>query len=179
MATAILTPRVRRALENQMKTAFSDLARTLPDVLMETELHLGRQREHSHLSTLKVVAFDSMRLLRAAEAGLTACFLQELEAGLANLSASRGPRRLEDVVAPTEVLSLVDDSETNEGGVLANIALRADSRNSLALQLMGYRYGVLAGAPAFDAEHLPLGPHALCHALRDAAHAAGLAADVR
>ncbi|MEO6227333.1 MAG: DUF1631 family protein, partial [Thermomonas sp.] len=42
-----------------------------------------------------------------------------------------------------------------------------------------YRYGVLAGAPAFDAEHLPLGPHALCHALRDAAHAAGLAADVR
>ena len=81
--------------------------------------------------------------------------------------------------APSLGLALVDDSETNEGGVLANIALRADSRNSLALQLMGYRYGVLAGAPAFDAEHLPLGPHALCHALRNAALAAGLPADVR
>jgi hypothetical protein len=179
LATAVLTPRVRRALENQKVTAFSDLARALPDVLMETDLHLGRQREQSSLPKLQMVAFESMRLLRTAEAGLIAWFLQELEVGLADLNASRGSRRLEDVVAPTEGLTLVDDSETNEGSMLANVALRADSRNSLALQLMGYRYGVLAGAPAFDAEHLPLGPHALCHALRNAAHAAGLPADVR
>lgn len=179
LATAILTPRVRRALENQMQSAFSDLARKLPVVLMETDLHLGRQREQSSLPKLQIVAFESMRMLRTAEAGLIARFLQELEVGLADLNAPRDSRRLEDVVAPSEGLTLVDDSETNEGGVLANVALRADSRNSLALQLMGYRYGVLAGAPAFDAEHLPLGPHALCHALRNASHAAGLSADVR
>ncbi|MDI1251732.1 DUF1631 family protein [Thermomonas sp.] len=179
LATAILTPRVRRALENQLKTAFSDLDRKLPVVLMETDLHLGRQREQSSLPKLQVAALESARILRMAEAGLIARFLQELEAGLANLHAPRDSRRLEDVTAPSQGLSLVDDSETNEGGVLANIALRSDSRNSLALQLMGYRYGVLAGAPAFDAEHLPLGPHALCHALRNAAHAAELTADVR
>ena len=56
---------------------------------------------------------------------------------------------------------------------------RSDSRNSLALQLMGHRYGVLAGGPAFDAEHLPLGPHALCHAVRNACDALELALDAR
>jgi hypothetical protein len=179
LATAILTPRVRRALENQMKTAFSDLDRKLPVVLMETDLHLSRQREQSTLPKLQTAAFESLRMLRSGEAALIVRFLQELEAGLANLDAARDSRRLEDVTAPSQGLTLVDDSETNEGGVLANIALRSDSRNSLALQLMGYRYGVLAGAPAFDAEHLPLGPHSLCHALRNAANAAGLTVDVR
>ena len=180
LATAILSPRVRRALENQLQIALSELDRKLPAVLLETELHLGRQCEQSSLQKLQVAAFESARLLRAAQAGLIKYFLQELEAGLANLDAPRDSRSLEDMTtAPSQGLALVDDSESNEGSVLANIALRSDSRNSLALQLMGHRYGVLAGAPAFDAEHLPLGSHALCHALRNAALAAGLSADVR
>ena len=179
LATAILSPRVRRALENQWQTALSEIDHKLPVVLMETDLHLGRQREQSSLPKLQIAAIESARMLREAEAGLTAHFLQELEAGLANLDAPRTSRHLEETTAPSQGLTLVDDSETNDGSVLANIALRSDSRNSLALQLMGYRYGVLAGAPAFDAEHLPLGPHALCHALRNAAHAAGLSPDVR
>ena len=180
LASAILSPRVRRVLESQLQIALSDFDRKLPVLLMETDLHLGRQREQSSLPKLQEVAFESARKLREAEAGLVAYFLQELETGLVNLDAPRDSRCLEDVTAaPSQGLALVDDSETNEGSVLANIALRSDSRNSLALQLMGYRYGVLAGAPAFDAEHLPLGSHALCHALRNAANAAGLPADVR
>ena len=179
LATAILSPRVRRALENQLQTALSDFDRKLSVVLMETDLHLGRQREQSSLPKLQVAAFESARMLRAAEAGLITYFLRELEAGLADIGGPRGARRLEDVAVRSRELALVDDSETNEGGALTNIALRNDSRNSLALQLMGYRYGVLAGAPAFDAEDLPLGPHALCHALRTAASEAGLSADVR
>jgi hypothetical protein len=179
LAAAILTPRVRRALENQLKTASSDLGRRLLAVLMETDMQLGRQREHSSLQKQQIATVESMHLLRTTESALVASFLREVEASLSYLQAPRGSRSLEDVTAPSQELSLVDDSETNEGGVLANIALRSDSRNSLALQLMGYRYGVLAGAPAFEAEHLPLGPHALCHALRYAANAAGLPADLR
>src|SRR3954462_3561434 len=83
LATAILTPRVRHALENQMQTARADLERRLPVVLMETDLDLGRQREQSSLPKLQSVAFESMQTLRTAEAGLIARFMQELEAGLA------------------------------------------------------------------------------------------------
>ena len=179
LATAILKPRVRRVLENQLSTAAADFDRKLPTVLMETDLHLGRLSEQSNLAKLQTAVFESMRLLRRSQTGLISHFMQEIEAGLANLDAPRGTRRLEDATAPDQGLALLDDSDTNEGGVLVNIALRSDSRNSLALQLMGYRYGVLAGAPAFDAEDLPLGPHALCQALRNAANAAGLPADVR
>ncbi len=179
LATTILAPRVRRALENQLNTAFSELAQKLPVVLKETDLHLGRQHEQTSLPQLQMAALDSMHLLRTSEAGLIAKFRHELEAGLTRIDAPRDSRCLVEVAAPNQGLALVDDSESNEGAVLANIALRSDSRNSLALQLLGYRYGVLAGAPAFDAEHLPLGPHALCHALRNAANAAGLSTDVR
>ncbi|MFS8137352.1 MAG: DUF1631 family protein [Thermomonas sp.] len=179
MAAAILTPRVRQALEHQKQTAFSDFARQLPVVMMETDRQLGRQREQSTLPKLQSAAFESMQRFRASEAMLSAHFMQELEADLANLGETRASRRLEDAATHGQALELVDDSETSEGGVLASIAQRSDSRNSLALQLMGYRYGVLAAAPAYDAEHLPLGPHALCHALRNAANAAGLPSDVR
>src|SRR3546814_3244529 len=38
----------------------------------------------------------------------------------------------------------------------------------LPLHRLGQRFGVLAGSPAFDAERIPLGPRALCRAMRDA-----------
>src|SRR5690606_41743137 len=38
---------------------------------------------------------------------------------------------------------------------------------SLALHLLGKRFGVLAGAPAMDAERLPVSPHALGRILRE------------
>ena len=40
-------------------------------------------------------------------------------------------------------------------------------RNSLSLFLLGQRMGVVAGRPAFDAEHLQVGPHRLCQILRN------------
>ena len=179
LATATLSPRARNVLENQWRLALFELSRKLPVVVVDTERHLSRQREQASLAKFPAAILDSVKLLRAAEPVLIARFLEQLEAGLANLHALGDCFRLEDVTSPSQGLALVDDSEANEGGVLANIALRSDSRNSLALQLMGHRYGVIAGAPAFDAERLPLGPHALCHALRMAATAAGLPADVR
>lgn len=166
-------------MENQLQTASSDLGRRLLAVIIETEMQLGRQPAQRGLPKQQATTFEHSQLLRTAESALVKSFLREIEAGLIDLHAPRDSRSLEDVTAPTLELSLVDDSDTNEGGILANIALRSDSRNSLALQLMGYRYGVLAGAPAFEAEHLPLGPHALCHALRNAAEAAGLPTELR
>ena len=73
-------------------------------------------------------------------------------------------------------LSLVDETEMDEDTVLRDIAVRQESRASLPLHLLGQRFGVLAGAPAFDAERLPLGPQSLCRILRDAS---AVAADLR
>ncbi|HWS78268.1 MAG TPA: DUF1631 family protein [Thermomonas sp.] len=174
-----LPRRVRRALENQLQTAVADLNRQLQVVLQETAVELGRQAERAHDHNVQAALFDSMRKLRGAEASFATQFAQDLEASLANLHAPRVSRRLEELTMPAQGLSLVENVEMDEGAVLGSIAARSDSRNSLALQLMGHRYGVLAGGPAFDAEHLPLGPHALCHAVRNACDSLLLALDAR
>lgn len=171
--------RVRRALENQLQTAVADLNRQLQAVLQETVLELGRQAERARDRNVQASLFDSIRRLRGADAAFAAHFAQDLEASLATLHAPRASRRLEDLTMPAQGLSLVENVETDEGAVLGTIAARSDSRNSLALQLMGHRYGVLAGGPAFEAGHLPLGPHALCHAVRNACESLLLALDAR
>src|SRR5690606_36725111 len=77
------------------------------------------------------------------------------------------------------VLSLVDDSMIDEDTLLREIATRQEGRASLPMHLLGQRFGVLAGSPAMDAERLPLGPQAVCRALRSACRALQLGPEAR
>src|SRR5690606_22679958 len=77
-------------------------------------------------------------------------------------------RRSSDLRVRFHNLSLVEDEVMDEGAVLREVATRQESRAALPLHLLGQRFGVLAGSPAFDAERIPLGPRALCRAMRDA-----------
>jgi hypothetical protein len=107
--------------------------------------------------------------VEASRSLLVAQFLASLEAELAMLQSPvvmRGqmqarPRRADE-------LSLVGDHEIEETSALTDAATRAELQNSLALFLLGQRFGVLAGRPAFDAETLPIGPQALCRSIRRA-----------
>lgn len=174
-----LPQRVRAALQHQLRVIGADTVRQLHVVLHETELELERMLERQRAAASRAALLDSARRLAAGGDAFIAAFLRDLEHCLAGVQAQRVSRRLEDLTAPSGGLSLVDEREMDEGAVLGSIATRAESRNSLALQLIGHRYGVLAAASAFDAEHLPLGPNALCHAVRAAATATGLALDAR
>lgn len=51
-----------------------------------------------------------------------------------------------DAEPPVE-LSLLDDDEVSDDATLDNMASRMEARNSLGLQLMGLRFGVLADYP--------------------------------
>jgi len=176
---ATLPPRVRRVLEQLLQTAANELGRQLQVVLHETELELERMATPVRGNAAGTSHGTSLRSLRQHSEELISGFLRELETGLAQLQAPRVSRRPDHAPTTALTLSLVDDVELDEDDVLAGIATRSDSRNSLALQLMGQRFGVLAGGPAFDAEHLPLGPHALCYSLRNAGLALELPLDAR
>jgi hypothetical protein len=76
-------------------------------------------------------------------------------------------------------LSLVEEAEMDEEAVLRDIAVRQESRASLTLHLLGQRFGVMAGAPAFDAERIPLGPRSLCRIMRDASQSLQLPLESR
>lgn len=168
LAEAALPRRVRHVLDHVMQEIGSDMGRQLQTVLLETEVALSRHSSPVNDPQVEAAKFLSLHNLRLGQQRFTKRFLADIEAGLAGLHAQRRNRRLEEQLESAQGLTLLDDEAMSEQAILNNIASRIESRNSLALQLMGQRFGVLAGAPAFDGEHLPIGPYALCQALHDA-----------
>ena len=179
LAAMSLPLRVRRALENQLQTAVADLNRQLQIVLNEAGGELGRQAERVQDHNVRALLHANARKLQGAETAVAAAFARELEAGLVSLGMPRATFSNEASHSQPSEMALVEDIELDEGVILGGIAARSASRNSLALQLMGYRYGVLAASPALDAEQLPLGPLALCQALRTICDTLALASDAR
>jgi len=168
LASAVLPRRVRRVLEHLYALASDELARSLERMLAEFEQQLFRMADHARNPGLQAMHFETLRTVRQNRADLIPYFLGGLEAALATI---RDPAR-RAAAAPAAVqfadLRLVDDHELSEDSVLRGIATRHEARSGLPLHLLGQRFGVLAGAPAFDAERLPVGPRNLGAILAEA-----------
>ncbi len=107
-------------------------------------------------------------------------FMNALEAELAYLQEPQIMRgHLQTRYRAGDEMALVNDLEIEETSVLTDAASRAELQHSLQLFLLGQRFGVLAGRPAFDVETLPVGPQALCRSFRRAAERLGLEVQVR
>lgn len=167
LADARLPRRARQALEHLLADLQAVLAQALPKMLQETALALARlpssgdtELEHARSASLRNLASGAPRFIQDV--------LGHVEARLAALQAVR---RAADAPEPPPVLTLrlLDDDALDDEFLLSNLANRIEARNSLGLQLLGQRIGVLAGAPAFIGEALPLGPHVLCRAMAAAA----------
>ncbi len=127
----------------------------------------------------KRIEADIDRLLHD-RADLSLHFFNALEAELALLqdpNVMRGHMQARHKAG--HEMSLVLDHEVEETSALTDAASRAELQNSLPLFLLGQRFGVLAGRPAFDAETLPVGPQALCRSIRYAVDKVSLDARLR
>lgn len=172
LATAALPRRVRRVLEHLYALVSDEMARQLERMLGEFEQQLFRQADHARNPAQQSLHFETLRIVRLNRADLVPHYLMGLEAALTRV---REPLALAEVVDPRTVptfrdLRLVEDNEMDESSVLRGIAARHTSRASLGLHLLGQRFGVLGGAPAFEADRLPVGPNSLCSILGDASH---------
>lgn len=180
LATAGLPRRVRKALEHALALVSIELDPQLTAMLGEFEQELFRLADLARNPGMESGYMQALRILRLNRSDLVPRFMLELEAGLAAIrsNASATAAAHEQRVSFRN-LSLVEDTVMDESTVLREIALRQESRASLSLHLMGQRFGVMAGAPAFDAERLPLGPQALCRAMRDASQTLQVDYDAR
>lgn len=167
LAAARLPSRVRQALEHLLQGLRAAMEQELPKVLQETELALARTPPVSD-PKLEAARLASMRSLGGGVQLFVRSFLDRIESGLAGLQSARRDASTPDA-PPVLTLSLVEEDTVSDEFVLDNMASRIESRSSLDLQLLCQRFGVLAAAPAFTGETLPLGPHALCDALATAA----------
>lgn len=180
LATANLPRRVRRVLEHVLSLLSDEMARLLGQTLNDFEQQLFRLADHARNPALQAGYMETLRTVRLNRADLVPRFLIGLERQLATIRtpstqpAARAPGHI-----PFRELSLVDDETLDEDAVIRDIAVRHEARASLPLHLLGQRFGVLAGAPAFDAERLPVGPHTLCRILREASHSLQIGLEAR
>lgn len=180
LADAALPRRSKQALEHVLADVRPLLEQHLSHALQNTEYLLARAAPHAEPAQ-QAARLEAIRHLGGGTGIFIHRFLSAVETSLATLSAARTRQRarpVEALDAHTE-LTLLDDEALTESTLLDGIATRLESRNSLALQLLGHRLGVLAAAPAFEGETLPLGPHALCQALSEAASALTLTPEAR
>ena len=174
LAGASLPARVRHLLEAVNALAGQSLTTSLNLALNEFERQLFKQADRARSSQHQAEHFAELQRLRQNRADLVPRYLAGLETSLARL---REPAESEpaEPASPDPLqyqrLTLVEDTDLDRDIVLREIARREAQRGSTALLLLAQRFGVLAGRPAFDAEHLPIGPYALCRVLRDAAEA--------
>ena len=174
--TPALPPRVRSLLTQLQDLAGKELERELERLLDTLETDLFRQAQQSRNSGTQSGYLASLSTLRSNRHNLVKRFAAEFATALGTL---RAPQLIADE-PPAGIefssLRLVDHSEVTETNVLTSIARRHESRAGLPLLLLGQRFGVLAGQPAFDATRLPVSPVALATMLSHAC--AGMTGDV-
>jgi hypothetical protein len=180
LESARLPVRVQHILERVLALMSDDLARRLERMLADYEEQLFRHAEQARNPSQQSVHFETLRSVRVNRADLIPRFLHELERALSDI---RRPA-MKPVDAPHPVagfghLRLVEDDVVTEAGALRAMAVRHEARCSLPLLLLGQRFGVLAGSPAFEAEHLPVGPQQLARILAEASHVLQISQEAR
>ena len=162
---AQLPPRVRLLLESVLGLTGSLFERQMASALTEFEQHVVKLAEKSHHNHEQQGLFESLRTVRYGRGDVTPRFLAFMESALARFDheykpdTRPAPRRYQD-------MSLVETFDVEESVAVREIATAAEFRHSHALSALGYRFGVLAGSPALDAEALPVGPQRLTDAMR-------------
>ena len=182
LAAAELPKRVRRVLENMLNIASDELEHPMGEMLSEFEQQLFRLADNARNPGIESDHLVTLRTLRLNRADLLPHFMAGLEASVAMVAR----KTVQDTVATTPApatklsdLSLVEQVAIDETAVMREIAARQESRSTLTLHLFGQRFGVLAGAPAFDAQRIPLGPQSLCGVMRDAAQSLQVSLEAR
>ena len=170
-------PRVRALLEGVLALAGGMTERWLSLSLNEYEQQLFKLAEKARNSNEQHAVFESLREVKRGRADVAPRFMLYFESALAQLGESAA-------VAPAatkkfQELALVETRDLEENIALQEIATKAEIRHSQVLYALGHRFAVLVGAPALDAESLPVGPHQICESLRYATACLGIALEHR
>ncbi|MGY1423939.1 DUF1631 family protein [Lysobacter sp. A289] len=158
-----LPTRVNGLLVQLQTQLAAKLGLELERVLETVEQDLFRLADGARNTALQSGHFDDLRGLREQRDSFVPRFLARLETALWNLRAAGAITALDphEPVQRSGQLRLLEHDEIAEDAMLATMARRQESRAGLPLLLLGQRFGVLAGMPAFEAARLPVGPQSL------------------
>lgn len=155
--------RSRHLLEETQALCLGWLENAVERSLLEFERQLSQQVAQSRDSRVQQQLLDSRHLLTIGSAALARDFLDQVTHGFEQLDAINAPEPLE-----SESWSLLDTAEQDLQAALDRIAAQSAWRSGALLYELGYRFAVLMGCPPLEGLQLPLGPHALAQAWRNA-----------
>lgn len=172
LAAARFSPRQKKLLQGIFSLLSRGLERRLDPALAEIEKGWFQAADQARNNQLQQSLMQAVARLRESRGKFVAEFLLLVESALAQLSSTATGAQAQASVATPEQhkveLTLVETGALDEAVVLNEIASRSEIRSSLPLFMLGQRFGVIAGRPAFEVDRLPIGPHGICLALRDA-----------
>lgn len=164
-----LPARVRTLLDGLLERACAYFEPAILRTLDEIEHALFRLAERSGNSAVQQERFADLREIKLGRADVAPRFLQHVEAQLARLRLAAALPPVPSAAtlpAMRASLELVQVAAFEEDIALQEVASRSEVHHSHALYLLGLRLAVLAGAPAWPNESLPLGPARLAAAFR-------------
>lgn len=171
---------VRDLLQLTLKICTNSLEGNVILAIKELEQQVMRQIDISKDGPARERLRAALVQVEGSRSVMVANFLSSLEAELALLQSPVVMRgQMSTRWRGADEMTLVNDQEIEESSALTDAASRAELQNSLPLFLLGQRFGVLAGRPAFDAETLPVGPQALCRSIRRAVERIGMDINIR
>ncbi|HDS1139295.1 TPA: DUF1631 domain-containing protein [Stenotrophomonas maltophilia] len=182
LAASDLPPRVRELLGALIGLCRQTLAAPLiltVEALEQTLLH-DADRARNPMQQADLMAQRSQLHAFAghfADRMLDA--VAEALAGLREPSTASAPHATPPPLPGMLGLSLVDEREVDRDLLLTEMIRRETLRSTNTLNLLGQRLGVLAAAPAFEADTLPLAPQALCAMVRRIAEQDALGVEVQ
>ncbi|MBS7458425.1 DUF1631 family protein [Coralloluteibacterium stylophorae] len=179
LASQGLPRRVRTILTGLLEFTADEVERGLEATLRDFEQQLFKLAEQARNAAQQGSYFEAQRMVRRNRADLLPRYLIALEHALATVREPDAPAASADASARLGDLALVDTSEIDEATAIREIGTRAEGRAGLPVYFLGQRFGVLAGKPAFDAERLPIGPHALSRMLHETSTCLGIDTECR
>ncbi len=152
----------RNALTRHVKPLMQSLFDNVDDALFE-------RADRAESNAVADLYFDAMREVRKRRDGIEKTFLQKcLETHRQFWAADPVPMEQRAPESPSSMeLSLVEDSDVEEGLAITNMASKAENHYRDELFNLEQRFSHIAGR-AVETQSIPIGPLALCQAFRGA-----------
>lgn len=164
--------RVRQLIEGVLGMCSTSLERAVVAALDDTESQLFKLAEQSQNNESQYRCFETLREIKRGRTDVAPRLMLAVEDKLARFDRNGAAQAANAATHPgmpaRKELALVETRELEESLALQEFVAKTEVRQAPALFLLGHRFGVLAGAPAFDADTLAIGPAGLAEALQHA-----------
>lgn len=164
-----LPPRVQNAISKMMAACADGMAHPVRQALAGLREEMPLMIGNPMAARREIIAFSHCKQLSIHCSEMLPALLECIEHELVAIRDQSHRPQQSELWSSSESWTLADAGD-NVAPPQAESIGQVTNQCKLPLYLLGQRFGVLAGTPAFDADHIPVGPRCLIRAVEEASH---------